>query len=70
MTKSEIKATLAAAFPGVDFRVFIGSYARGTNETRPVIEVSYNFKKTRIEPVSVSAVVPMAKVWAVGKAAA
>ena len=69
MTKSEIKATLATAFPGIDFRVFIGSYARGTNETKPVLEISYNYKRTKLEPAAVAAVVPGSKVWAVGKAA-
>lgn len=67
MTKSDIKSALSNAFPEIAFRVFVGSYARGTNETRDVIEVSYNYKRTNLDPALVSAVVPAAKVWAVGR---
>jgi predicted lipoprotein len=67
MTKAEAKMILGAEFPGVDFRVFIGSYARGTNYTRPVIEVSYNYKKNPIDYRQVAALIPGSSVHAVGK---
>ena len=67
MTKADAKQLLNAAFPGVEFRVFIGSYARGTNFTRPVIEVSYNFKKNPIDYRQVAALIPGSSVHAVGK---
>lgn len=52
MTTQEIRATLESAFPAVDFRVRAGSYSRGTNDGKPIVEVSYNFKRTQVQPAS------------------
>lgn len=65
-TKSEAVQKLEAAFPGVPFVVKRGSYARGTNFSREVLEVSYNHKRFPLVPREVSAVVPGAQVWARG----
>lgn len=68
MTKTEAQQILGAEFPGIDFRVFVGSYARGTNYTRPVVEISYNFKKHgEIDSSRIADLIPGSTVWAVGK---
>lgn len=65
-TKTEALAKLTEAFPGVEFIVKRGSYARGTNFSRDVLEVSYNFKRNPLAPQRVAAVLPAASVWARG----
>ena len=65
-TKTEALAKLTAAFPGVEFIVKRGSYAQGTNYSRDVLEVSYNYRRNALAPQAVSAVLPSANVWARG----
>lgn len=63
----EIRATLESAFPAVDFRVRAGSYTRGTNDGKPIVEVSYNFKSFPVQPSEIQAHLPKnATLWAVG----
>jgi hypothetical protein len=66
LTKNEAVLKLEAAFPGVPFNVRRGSYSRGTNDGRDVLEVSYNYKRFPLAPVAVSAILGGNPVWARG----
>lgn len=68
MTAADLKITLSRHFPGVDFHVRAGSYARGTNSGRDVLEVKYNYKLSPIDPDQIEPHLPQhATLWAVGK---